>query len=66
MNGCGKASRRQKNSAARIRELQSELQLICSWTNRIRREGRWMRFEEFMQKNFHMKFTHGIFEEAAQ
>jgi len=55
-----------EKSAARIRELQNELQLICSWTNRIRSEGRWMRFEEFMQKNFDMKFTHGISEEAAQ
>ena len=55
-----------EKSAARIRELQNELQLICSWTNRIRSEGRWMHFEEFMQKNFHMKFTHGISEEAAQ
>lgn len=55
-----------EKSAARIKELQNELQLICSWTNRIRSEGRWMRFEEFMQKNFHMKFTHGISEEAAQ
>jgi len=55
-----------EKSAARIRELQNELQLICSWTNRIRSEGRWMRFEEFMQKNFHINFTHGISEEAAQ
>lgn len=55
-----------EKSAARIRELQNELQLICSWTNRIRSEGKWMRFEEFMQKNFHMKFTHGISEEAIQ
>lgn len=55
-----------EKSAARIKELQNELQLICSWTNRIRSEGRWMRFEEFMQKNFHINFTHGISEEAAQ
>ena len=55
-----------EKSAARIRELQNELQLICSWTNRIRSEGRWMRFEEFMEKNFHISFTHGISEEAAQ
>lgn len=55
-----------EKSAAHIRELQNELQLICSWTNRIRSEGRWMRFEEFMEKNFHMKFTHGISEEAAR
>jgi PAS domain S-box-containing protein len=53
-------------SAARLSKLQGELQLICSWTNRIRSEGRWMRFEEFMQRNFEIKFTHGISKEAAE
>jgi PAS domain S-box-containing protein len=53
-------------SAARLSKLQSELQLICSWTNRIKSEGRWMRFEEFMKRNFEMKFTHGISKEAAE
>jgi hypothetical protein len=52
-------------SAARLSKLQGELQLICSWTNRIQSEGRWMRFEEFMKRNFEMKFTHGISKEAA-
>ena len=55
-----------ERAAARVKELQSELQLICSWTNRIRSEGRWMRFEEFMQRNFQMNFTHGVSEEAVQ
>jgi low affinity Fe/Cu permease len=53
-------------SASRLTQLQGELQLICSWTNRIQSDGRWMRFEEFMKQNFDMKFTHGISEEAAE
>ena len=53
-------------SAARLRKLQGELQLICSWTNRIQSEGRWMQLEEFMQRNFDIKFTHGISKEAAE
>ena len=55
-----------ERSAARIKEIQSKLQLVCSWTNRIRSEGRWMRFEEFLQRNFKMAFTHGISEEAVE
>jgi low affinity Fe/Cu permease len=55
-----------ERSAAHIKELQGELQLICSWTNRIRSEGRWMRFEEFMKRNFQMEFTHGISADAAE
>jgi K+-sensing histidine kinase KdpD len=53
-------------SAARLRQLQGELQLICSWTNRIQSDGRWVRFEEFMRENFKMRFTHGISKEAAE
>ena len=53
-----------EESSARIKELQGQFQLVCSWTNRIRSEGRWMRFEEFMQRNFNMEFSHGISEEA--
>ena len=55
-----------QRAAARIKELQGELQLVCSWTNRIQSEGRWMGLEEFMQRNFKLSFTHGISEEAAK
>lgn len=55
-----------ERAAARVKELQGELQLICSWTNRIRSEGRWMRFEEFLQRNFNLTVSHGMSEEAAQ
>lgn len=55
-----------ERAGARIKELQSELQMICSWTNRIRSEGRWMRFEEFLQRNFDLIISHGISEEAAK
>jgi PAS domain S-box-containing protein len=53
-------------ATARLRQLQGELQLICSWTNRIQSDGRWVRFEEFMKENFEIKFTHGISKEAAE
>jgi hypothetical protein len=55
-----------ERAALRIKELQGELQLVCSWTNRIQSEGRWMTLEEFMHRNFKLSFTHGISEEAAQ
>ena len=53
-------------SAARLRQLQGELQIICSWTNRIQSGGRWVRFEQFGKKNFEMRFSHGISKEAAE
>lgn len=55
-----------ERSTARTKEVQGQLQLVCSWTNRIQSEGRWMRFEEFLQRNFNMAFSHGISEEALE
>jgi len=37
-------------SLAQVREMQGQIQLVCAWTNRIKHEGRWMQFEEFLSK----------------
>lgn len=55
-----------EQSLTRIKDLQGQRQVICAWTHRIQSEGRWMRFEEFMQRNFQLCFTHGISEEAVK
>lgn len=55
---------RLEKSIGQIRELQGEIQLVCAWTKRIKSEGRWMQFEEFMARNFQLRFTHGISEEG--
>jgi hypothetical protein len=53
-------------SLAEIRKLQDGVQLVCAWTQRIKSEGRWMQFEEFMSRHFHLRFTHGMSEEAVR
>lgn len=47
-----------------VRRLQGELQGVCAWTNRIRHDGKWMRFEEFLKSNLQLRFSHGISDEA--
>ena len=47
-----------------VQRLQGELQVVCAWTNRIRHEGKWMRFEEFLKSNLQLKFSHGISDEG--
>lgn len=39
---------------------------VCAWTHRVRDGGKWLTFEEYLGKRFHLRFTHGISEEAAQ
>jgi hypothetical protein len=53
-----------RESAAEARKLQDQLQVVCAWTNRIKIEGKWMTFEQFLQKHLHLKLTHGISPEA--
>ncbi len=40
------------------------LQVVCAWTNRIRHDGKWMRFEEFLKSHLQLRFSHGISDEA--
>lgn len=49
----------------RIRDLDTVV-TVCAWTRRVRWEGRWVSFEEYLQKRFDLRFTHGICEEAAE
>lgn len=51
-------------SAAKVEKLQSQLQVVCAWSNRIRVEGKWMTFEEFLLNHLQIKLSHGISPEA--
>lgn len=48
----------------RLQELETFI-TICAWTKRVKYEGRWVPFEEFLEKRFRLKLSHGISEEAA-
>jgi K+-sensing histidine kinase KdpD len=53
-----------RQSTAEAQKLQSQLQVVCAWTHRIKVEGKWMTFEEFLQKHLHVQLTHGMSPEA--
>ena len=53
-------------STEEIRKLQSQLQVICSWTKRIEVDGKWVPIDEFLAKQLHLKLTHGISPEASR
>jgi hypothetical protein len=60
------ALEQQRRATAEIQKLQSQLQVVCAWTKRIKIDGKWITMEEFLQNQLHLHFTHGISPEAIE
>ena len=53
-----------QESTREIRNLQSQLQVVCAWTQRLRIEGKWVTLDEFRTNKLNVKISHGISPEA--
>ncbi len=53
-----------QDSTREIRNLQSQLQVVCAWTQRIRIEGKWITLDEFLTNKLNVRVSHGISPEA--
>ncbi len=51
-------------STLEIRKLQSGLQTVCAWTNKIQVGDKWMTADEFLSSQLHLNLTHGISPDA--
>jgi hypothetical protein len=51
-------------TAAEREKLRGQLQEICEWSKRIKVEGQWMTFEEFLKKHLGVEIPHGRSPEA--
>lgn len=49
----------------RMRELETMI-TVCAWTHRVKFNGKWVSFEEYLRTRFNLRFTHGISEEASK
>jgi hypothetical protein len=49
----------------RMHELETMI-TVCAWTHRVKYQGMWVSFEEYLRRRFNLRFTHGISEEAAR
>lgn len=49
-----------------LNRLQNDLVVVCAWTQRVLDQGKWVRFEEFLDKRLNISVSHGISEEAAK
>ena len=55
-----------KTSLDELSKLQNNLVTVCAWTQRVLDEGKWVRFEEFLDKRLNISVSHGISEDAAK
>jgi K+-sensing histidine kinase KdpD len=53
-----------QDSTREIRNLQSQLQVVCAWTQRLRIEGKWVTLDEFLTSKLNLRISHGISPEA--
>ena len=53
-----------QESTREIRSLQSQLQVVCAWTHRLRLEGKWVTLDEFLTSKLNLRISHGISPEA--
>jgi hypothetical protein len=53
-----------QDSTREIGKLQSELQVVCAWTKRLRLEGKWVTLDEFLTSKLNVRISHGISPEA--
>ncbi len=51
-----RAARQQRALEARVNELAH----ICAWSRTVEYEGEWISFEQYLERRFHQKTTHGI------
>ncbi len=54
-----------RSSLDQLGTLQNGLLTICAWSKRVLDEGKWVQFEEFLEKRLHINVTHSISEDSS-
>jgi hypothetical protein len=55
-----------QRSTEKIQKMQSQLQVVCAWSNRVKVEGKWMSMEKFLETQLGMTLSHGMSPEAVE
>ena len=53
-------------STEKIQKMQSQMQVVCAWSNRVKVEGKWMSMERFLKTQLGMTLSHGMSPEAVE
>lgn len=49
----------------RMHELETII-TVCAWTKRVKYQGRWVNFEDYLHDRFHLELSHSISEDASK
>jgi hypothetical protein len=53
-------------SAARTDEAEGHIMILCAWTKRVQDHGKWIPLEEFLERHFHVRISHGMSDDVRQ
>ncbi len=53
-----------QHSTREIQKLRDNIQVVCAWTKRIKVDGKWIPFDQFLSSSLHVKVSHGVSPEA--
>jgi hypothetical protein len=57
---------RQAEDLERIKELAGQMVILCAWTKRVKDGERWVPVEEFLERHFQVRISHGMSDEIRQ
>jgi hypothetical protein len=55
---------RQAQAAARGGESPGHIVMLCAWTKRVKEDGKWVPLEEFLERHFLVRISHGMSDEV--
>jgi hypothetical protein len=55
-----------QRSTEASRKLQSQLQVVCAWTQRVNVDGKWIPLDELLTEKLHVKVSYGVSPEGMQ
>ena len=55
---------RQAQAAARVGESPGHIVMLCAWTKRVKENGKWVPLEEFLERHFLVRISHGMSDEV--
>jgi hypothetical protein len=57
---------RQAKALVQAGELAGHVVMVCAWTKRVKEDGRWVPLEEFLERHFQVRISHGMSDSIRQ
>jgi hypothetical protein len=57
---------RHAQAIAHARESTEQFVMLCAWTKRVKEDGKWVPLEDFLERHFQVRISHGMSDEVHQ